>query len=568
MNESHSPSNFIRDIINDDLARGTHTSVMTRFPPEPNGYLHIGHAKSICLNFGLARDYNGVCNLRFDDTNPAKEEVEYVDSIKEDVRWLGFDWEDREYFASNYFEQLYQYAVHLIETGKAYVDSLSAEAIRDYRGTLTEPGRNSPYRDRSVEENRDLFERMRAGEFPDGAHVLRAKIDMAAPNLSLRDPTIYRIRKVTHHRTGDQWCIYPLYDFAHGLSDSIEGVTHSICTLEFENNRALYDWFLDNLPVENRPRQYEFARLNLTYTVLSKRKLLKLVQENIVEGWDDPRMPTLSGLRRRGYTPEAIRNFCDRIGVAKRDSTVDLALLEFSIREDLNDRAPRFMGVLNPLRVVIENYPEGREEVLEALNHPTDDRFGTRQIPFGKVLYIERDDFREDPPKKFFRLAPGREVRLRYAYFITCVDVVKDPATGEVVELRCTYDPATRGGNAPDGRKVKSTIHWVAADHAIDAEVRLYDRLFTAPDPEAAGEGDFRVCLNPQSLETLKACKLEPGLGQLEKGTTVQFERMGYFCRDIRDDASDYPVFNRTATLRDPWAKIDRQQKQATRIAS
>jgi len=569
MNESNSPSNFIRDIINEDLARGTHTSVMTRFPPEPNGYLHIGHAKSICLNFGLARDYNGVCNLRFDDTNPAKEEVEYVDSIKEDVRWLGFDWENREYFASDYFEQLYQYAVHLIDAGKAYVDSLSAEAIRDYRGTLTEPGRNSPYRDRSVEENRDLFERMRAGEFPDGAHVLRAKIDMAAPNLSLRDPTIYRIRKVAHHRTGDQWCVYPLYDFAHGLSDSIEGVTHSICTLEFENNRALYDWFLDNLPVKNRPRQYEFARLNLTYTVLSKRKLLKLVQENIVEGWDDPRMPTLSGLRRRGYTPDAIRNFCDRIGVAKRDSTVDLALLEFSIREDLNDRAPRFMGVLNPLRVVIENYPEGREETLEALNHPTDDSFGTRKVlPFGKVLYIERDDFREDPPKKFFRLAPGREVRLRYAYFITCVDVVKDPATGEVVELRCTYDPATRGGNAPDGRKVKSTIHWVAADHAIDAEVRLYDRLFTAPDPEAAGEGDFRVCLNPQSLETLTACKLEPGLGQLEKGTTVQFERMGYFCRDIRDDAPDHPVFNRTATLRDPWAKIDRQQKQATRPPS
>ena len=568
MNESNSPSNFIRDIINEDLARGTHTSVMTRFPPEPNGYLHIGHAKSICLNFGLARDYNGVCNLRFDDTNPAKEEVEYVDSIKEDVRWLGFDWEDREYYASDYFEQLYQYAVHLIDDGKAYVDSLSAEAIRDYRGTLTEPGRNSPYRDRTVAENRDLFERMRAGEFPDGTHVLRAKIDMAAPNLSLRDPTIYRIRKVAHHRTGDQWCVYPLYDFAHGLSDAIEGVTHSICTLEFENNRALYDWFLDNLPVKNRPRQYEFARLNLTYTVLSKRKLLKLVQENIVEGWDDPRMPTLSGLRRRGYTPDAIRNFCDRIGVAKRDSTVDLALLEFSIREDLNDRAPRFMGVLNPLRVVIENYPEGREEVLEALNHPTDERFGTREVPFGKVLYIERDDFREDPPKKFFRLAPGREVRLRYAYFITCVDVVKDPDTGEVVELRCTYDPATRGGNAPDGRKVKSTIHWVAADHAIDAEVRLYDRLFTAPDPEAAGEGDFRVCLNPQSLETLTACKLEPGLGQLEKGTTVQFERMGYFCRDIREDAPDHPVFNRTATLRDPWAKIDRQQKQATRPPS
>jgi glutaminyl-tRNA synthetase len=565
MNEKTTPSNFIREIVDADLKAGRHSSVMTRFPPEPNGYLHIGHAKSICLNFGLARDYNGVCNLRFDDTNPAKEEVEYVDSIKEDVRWLGFDWEDREYFASNYFGQLYQYAVHLIDAGKAYVDSLSAEAIRDYRGTLTEPGRNSPYRERSVEENRDLFERMRAGEFEDGTHVLRAKIDMAAPNLSLRDPTIYRIRKVTHHRTGDQWCVYPLYDFAHGLSDSIEGVTHSICTLEFENNRALYDWFLDNLPVKNRPRQYEFARLNLTYTVLSKRKLLKLVQEEIVEGWDDPRMPTLSGLRRRGYTPEAMRNFCDRIGVAKRDSTVDLALLEFSIREDLNDRAPRFMGVLNPLRVVIENYPEDLEEELEARNHPTDDGFGTRRIPFGKVLYIERDDFREDPPKKFFRLAPGREVRLRYAYFITCVDVVKDTATGEVVELRCTYDPETRGGNAPDGRKVKSTIHWVAADQAIDAEVRLYDRLFTEPDPEAAGDGDFRVCLNPKSLESLTACKLEPALGQLESGTTVQFERMGYFCRDIRDDVPDYPVFNRTATLRDPWAKIDRQQKQATR---
>jgi glutaminyl-tRNA synthetase len=562
MKESSSPSNFIRDIVEADLNAGRHSSVMTRFPPEPNGYLHIGHAKSICLNFGLAQDYNGVCNLRFDDTNPTKEEVEYVDSIKEDVRWLGFDWEEREYFASNYFEQLCQYAVQLIEAGKAYVDSLSAEQIREYRGTLTAPGRNSPYRERSVEENRDLFERMRAGEFEDGTHVLRAKIDMAAPNLSLRDPTIYRIRKVTHHRTGDQWCIYPMYDFAHGLSDSIEGVTHSICTLEFENNRALYDWFLDNLPVQSRPRQYEFARLNLSYTVLSKRKLLKLVEEKIVEGWDDPRMPTLSGLRRRGYTPEAIRNFCDRIGVAKRDSTVDLALLEYSIREDLNDRAPRFMGVLNPLRVVIENYPEGQKEELEARNHPTDDSFGTRRIPFGKVLYIERDDFREDPPKKFFRLAPGREVRLRYAYFITCIDVVKDPSTGEVVELRCTYDPATRGGNAPDGRKVKSTIHWVAADQAIDAEVRLYDRLFTEADPEAAGDGDFRVCLNPKSLESMTACKLEPALGRLERGTTVQFERMGYFCVDPRDSEPDHPVFNRAVTLRDPWAKIDRQQKQ------
>jgi glutaminyl-tRNA synthetase len=562
MSEQTTPSNFIRDIINEDLASGKHATVMTRFPPEPNGYLHIGHAKSICLNFGLAKDYNGVCNLRFDDTNPTKEEVEYVDSIKEDVRWLGFDWEQREYFASNYFSQLYQYAVQLIEAGKAYVDSLSAEQIREYRGTLTAPGRNSPYRKRSVEENLDLFERMRAGEFEDGTHVLRAKIDMAAPNLSLRDPTIYRIRKVTHHRTGDQWCIYPMYDFAHGLSDSIEGVTHSICTLEFENNRALYDWFLDNLPVQSRPRQYEFARLNLSYTVLSKRKLLKLVEERIVEGWDDPRMPTLSGLRRRGYTPEAIRNFCDRIGVAKRDSTVDLALLEYSIREDLNDRAPRFMGVLNPLRVVIENYPEDQQEELEARNHPTDDGFGTRRIPFGKVLYIEQDDFREDPPKKFFRLAPGREVRLRYAYFITCVDVVKDPSTGEVVELRCTYDPATRGGNAPDGRKVKSTIHWVAADQAIDAEVRLYDRLFTEPDPGAAGDGNFRVCLNPNSLESLTACKLEPALGQLASGPTVQFERMGYFCLDTRDSVPDHPVFNRTVTLRDPWAKIDRQQKQ------
>lgn len=565
MKESKSPSNFIRDIINEDLASGKHATVMTRFPPEPNGYLHIGHAKSICLNFGLAKDYNGVCNLRFDDTNPTKEEVEYVDSIKEDVHWLGFDWEEREYFASNYFEQLCQYAMQLIEAGKAYVDSLSAEQIREYRGTLTAPGRDSPYRERTVEENRDLFERMRAGEFEDGTHVLRAKIDMAASNLSLRDPTIYRIRKVTHHRTGDQWCIYPMYDFAHGLSDSIEGVTHSICTLEFENNRALYDWFLDNLPVQSRPRQYEFARLNLSYTVLSKRKLLKLVEERIVEGWDDPRMPTLSGLRRRGYTPEAIRNFCDRIGVAKRDSTVDLALLEYSIREDLNDRAPRFMGVLNPLRVVIENYPESQKEELEARNHPTDDGFGTRRIPFGKVLYIEQDDFREDPPKKFFRLAPGREVRLRYAYFITCVDVVKDPSTGEVIELRCTYDPATRGGNAPDGRKVKSTIHWVAADQAIDAEVRLYDRLFTEPDPEAAGDGDFRVCLNPKSLESLTACKLEPALGRLESSTTVQFERMGYFCLDSRDSVPDHPVFNRTVTLRDPWAKIDRQQKQMAR---
>jgi glutaminyl-tRNA synthetase len=562
MSEKTVSSNFIRDIIEADLDSGRHSSIMTRFPPEPNGYLHMGHAKSICLNFGLARDYNGVCNLRFDDTNPTKEEVEYVESIKADVRWLGFDWEDREYFASDYFEQLYAYAVQLIKDGKAYVDSLSADQIREYRGTLTEAGRNSPYRDRTVAENLDLFEGMRRGEFQDGTHVLRAKIDMAAPNLSLRDPTIYRIRKVAHHRTGDKWCIYPLYDFAHGLSDSIEGVTHSICTLEFENNRALYDWFLDNLPVKSRPRQYEFARLNLSYTVLSKRKLLKLVEEKIVDGWDDPRMPTLSGIRRRGYSPEAIRNFCDRIGVAKRDSMVDVALLEYSVREDLNDRAPRYMGVLNPLRVVIENYPEDAEEELEALNHPTDTTFGGRRIPFGKVLYIEKDDFREDPPKKYFRLAPGREVRLRYAYFITCVDVVKDPASGEVVELRCTYDPATRGGDAPDGRKVKSTLHWVSAAHAIDADVRLYDRLFTEPDPEAAGEGDFRACLNSASLETLTGCKLEPALGRIAVDTTVQFERMGYFCLDHRDSRPERPVFNRTVTLRDPWAKIDRQSKQ------
>jgi glutaminyl-tRNA synthetase len=565
MKESSSPSNFIRDIIDADLASGRHSTVMTRFPPEPNGYLHIGHAKSICLNFGLARDYGGVCNLRFDDTNPTKEEVEYVESIKADVHWLGFDWEEREYYASDYFERLYDFAVELIKAGKAYVDSLSADEIREYRGTLTEPGRESPYRNRPAAENQNLFERMRAGEFEDGAHVLRAKIDMAAPNLNLRDPTIYRIRKVAHHRTGDRWCIYPLYDFAHGLSDAIEGVTHSICTLEFENNRALYDWFLDNLTVPSRPRQYEFARLNLSYTVLSKRKLLKLVEEKIVDGWDDPRMPTLSGIRRRGYTPEALRKFCDRIGVAKRDSMVDLALLEFSIREDLNDRAPRYMGVLKPLRVVIDNYPENEIEALEALNHPTDESFGTRRIPFGKVLYIERDDFREDPPKKFYRLAPGREVRLRYAYFITCRQVVKDPASGAIVELRCTYDPATRGGNAPDGRKVKSTIHWVSADQALTAEVRLYDRLFTEPDPEAAGKGAFRKCLNPASLETLTDCRLEPALGDLQAGVTVQFERMGYFCLDDRDSAPERPVFNRTVTLRDPWAKIDRRRQQQGR---
>ncbi|MGD8266582.1 MAG: glutamine--tRNA ligase/YqeY domain fusion protein [Desulfobacterales bacterium] len=554
------PSNFIREIVKADLESGKHAAVMTRFPPEPNGYLHIGHAKSICLNFGIARDFGGVCNLRFDDTNPTKEEVEYVESIKADVRWLGFDWEDREYYASNYFEQLYDYAVQLIRDGNAYVDSQSAEEIRARRGTLTEAGQNSPYRDRPVAENLDLFARMRAGEFADGTHVLRAKIDMAAPNINLRDPTLYRIRKVAHHRTGERWCIYPMYDFAHGLSDSIEGVTHSICTLEFENNRPLYDWFLDMLPIQSRPRQYEFARLNLSYTVMSKRKLLKLVEEGIVDGWDDPRMPTLSGLRRRGYTPEAIRNFCERIGVAKRDSMVDIALLEYSLRDDLNVRAPRFMGVLNPLRVVIENYPEDQHEELEAPNHPTDPDFGSRRLPFSRVLYIEQDDFREDPPKKFFRLAPGREVRLRYAYFITCTDVIKNDQ-GTVVELRCTYDPATRGGNAPDGRKVKSTIHWVSAAHAAEADVRLYDRLFSEADPEAAGDGDFKACLNPASLTRLEGCKLEPALAQSAPGTIVQFERLGYFCADIKDTTPGRAVFNRTVTLRDPWAKIDKQLK-------
>jgi glutaminyl-tRNA synthetase len=554
------PSNFIRDIVAEDLKTGRHRTVMTRFPPEPNGYLHIGHAKSICLNFGIARDFGGVCNLRFDDTNPTKEEVEYVEAIKADVRWLGFDWEDREYYASDYFDQLCAFAVQLIKDGKAYVDSLSAEEIRAHRGTLTEPGKASPYRDRSVAENLELFERMRAGEFEDGRHVLRAKIDMAAPNLSLRDPTIYRIRKVAHHRTADRWCIYPLYDFAHGLSDSIEGVTHSICTLEFENNRPLYDWFLDNLPVKCRPRQYEFARLNLSYTVMSKRKLLQLVQEGIVDGWDDPRMPTLSGLRRRGFTPESIRRFCDLIGVAKRDSMVDIALLEYSLREDLNQRAPRFMGVLRPLKVVIENYPAGQVEELEALNHPTDPSFGTRQVPFSRELYIEQDDFREDPPKKFFRLAPGREVRLRYAYLITCTAVIKD-AAGTITELRCTYDPATRGGNAPDGRKVKSTLHWVSAPQARRATVRLYDRLFLEADPEAACGGDFRAALNPQALEALEDCRLEAALAGQPPGAVVQMERLGYFCADVHDHDASHPVFNRTVTLKDPWAKIDQKLK-------
>jgi glutaminyl-tRNA synthetase len=555
--ESSSSTNFIKYIIEADLQAGKNDGrVHTRFPPEPNGYLHIGHAKSICLNFGLARDYKGLCNLRYDDTDPSKESIEYVDSIKEDVRWMGFDWEDREYYASNYFEQLFEYAVQLIKAGKAYVDSLSAEEIREYRGTLTAPGKNSPFRERTIEENLDLFERMRAGEFKDGEHVLRAKIDMAAPNIIMRDPTLYRIRHVAHYRTDNMWCIYPMYDFTHCLSDSIEGITHSNCTLEFQSNRALYDWVLDNLEVFH-PQQIEFARLNLSFTVLSKRKLIRLVEEGHVDGWDDPRLPTISGVRRRGYPPEAIRNFCDRIGVAKADSMVDMALLEYCVRENLNTTAPRFMGVLRPLKVVIDNYPADEEEELEAINNPGDPSAGTRMVPFARELYIEHDDFMEDPPRKFFRLAPGREVRLRYAYFITCVDVVKDPATGKITELHCTYDPATRGGDAPDGRKVKGTLHWVSAEHAVNARVRLYNSLFTKENPNEVEEGqDFTAYLNPDSEEVLNDCKLEPALAALAPGSSCQFERLGYFCVDSRTSTPESLVFNRTVTLRDTWAKI------------
>jgi glutaminyl-tRNA synthetase len=564
--ESSSSTNFIKYIIEADLQAGKNDGrVHTRFPPEPNGYLHIGHAKSICLNFGLARDYKGLCNLRYDDTDPSKESIEYVDSIKEDVRWMGFDWEDREYYASNYFEQLFEYAVQLIKAGKAYVDSLSAEEIREYRGTLTAPGKNSPYRGRSIEENLDLFERMRAGEFKDGEHVLRAKIDMAAPNIIMRDPTLYRIKHVAHYRTGNMWCIYPMYDFTHCLSDSIEGITHSNCTLEFESNRELYDWVLDNLEVFH-PQQIEFARLNLSFTVLSKRKLIRLVEEGHVDGWDDPRMPTISGVRRRGYPPGAIRNFCDRIGVAKADSMVDMALLEYCVRENLNTTAPRLMGVLRPLKVVIDNYPADEEEELEAINNPGDPSAGTRKVPFARELYIERDDFMEDPPRKFFRLAPGREVRLRYAYFITCVDVVKDPATGELTELHCTYDPATRGGDAPDGRKVKGTLHWVSAKHAVNARVRLYNSLFTKENPNEVEEGqDFTAYLNPDSEEVLKDCKLEPALAVLAPGSSCQFERLGYFCVDSRISTPTAPVFNRTVTLRDTWAKILKAQRKSVK---
>jgi len=556
--EASGPTNFIKQIVAADVAAGKNDGrVVTRFPPEPNGYLHLGHAKSICLNFGLAAEFGGVTHLRFDDTDPAKESMEYVASIQEDVRWLGFDWKDKRFFASDYFEKLHDFAVQLIRAGKAYVDHLSADEIRDYRGTLTTPGRNSPWRERSIEENLDLFRRMRAGDFKDGECVLRAKIDMASPNIVMRDPTLYRIKKVSHYRTGDAWCIYPMYDFTHCLSDMIEGITHSICTLEFENNRELYDWVLDALKTPCHPQQIEFARLNLNYTVLSKRKLIELVEKGIVTGWDDPRMPTLSGYRRRGYTPEAIRTFCERIGVARADSTVDIGLMEHCLREDLNRRAPRVMAVLRPLRVTIVNYPEGRTEVLDAVNNPEDPAAGTRRVPFSREIYIEREDFMEDPPKKFFRLAPGREVRLRYAYFIKCVEVVKDPATGEVAELRCTYDPATRGGDAPDGRKVQGTLHWVSAAHAVTAEVRLYNHLFTRENPNEVEEGrHFTDTVNPGSLEVLKGCRLEPSLAAAAPGSRFQFERMGYFCADLKDSQPDRPVFNRSVTLRDTWAKI------------
>ncbi|MCI0857746.1 MAG: glutamine--tRNA ligase/YqeY domain fusion protein [Chloroflexi bacterium] len=559
-------SDFIRSIIKDDLATGKYDGrVVTRFPPEPNGYLHIGHAKSISINFGMAAEHaGGICNLRFDDTNPSKEEVEYVESIKEDIQWLGWDWKDRLYFASDYFDQLYGYGEQLINSGKAYVCDLTAQEIREYRGTLTEPGKDSPYRNRPVEENLDLFRRMRAGEFEDGARVLRAKIDMASPNLNLRDPVMYRILHQEHHRTGDKWCIYPTYDFTHGQSDSIEGVTHSICTLEFEDHRPLYEWFLKELNIY-QPQQIEFARLNVSHTVMSKRRLVELVEGGYVSGWDDPRMPTISAMRRRGYTPEAIRNFCDSVGVAKRNKVIDLAMLEHSVREDLNRRAPRVMAVLHPLRVVIDNYPEGEEEEFEAVNNPEDPSMGSRKVPFSKVLYIEQDDFREDPPRRFFRLAPGREVRLRYACFITCVGVVKDEKTGEVLELHCTYDPETRGGSAPDGRRVQATLHWVSAAHALEAEVRLYDTLFSDSSPGGASEeegADFKSSLNPNSLETLTSCLVEPSLAGAAPGSRYQFERQGYFCVDSKDSTEDHLVFNRTVPLRDSWARIQQSGQQ------
>jgi glutaminyl-tRNA synthetase len=556
---------FIRAIINNDLkANRNDGRVVTRFPPEPNGYLHIGHAKSICLNFGIAADYKGTCNLRFDDTDPSGEDLEYVDAIKKDVRWLGFEWDDREFFASDYFEQLYEYALQLIEGGKAYVCSLTPDEIREYRGTLTEPGKESPYRNRPVEENLELFERMRAGEFEDGAHVLRARIDMASPNLTMRDPVIFRIKNVPHYRTGDKWCIYPMYDFAHCLSDSIEEITHSICTLEFENNRPLYDWILDELKTPSHPQQIEFARLNLSHTVMSKRLLAELVRKGLVKGWGDPRMPTLAGMRRRGYPPDAIRAFCERIGVAKNDSVVDMELLEHCVRDDLNQHAPRSMAVLRPLKVIIDNYPADKTEEFDAPNHPQDSTMGSRKVPFSREIYIEQDDFLEDAPKKFFRLSPGREVRLRNAYFITCEGVVKDEKTGEIREIHCTYDPETKGGYAPDNRKVKGTIHWVSAPHCQEVEVRLYDRLFTAANPGAETEKagvDFTELLNPNSLETLTSCKVEPSLAKAAPGSRYQFERLGYFCVDSVDSSENQLVFNRIVTLRDTWAKMQNKNK-------
>jgi glutaminyl-tRNA synthetase len=557
--DSNITSNFIRNIIEEDLRLGKNEGrVRTRFPPEPNGYLHIGHAKAICLNFGLASDYKGICNVRFDDTNPIKEEAEYIESIKEDIRWLGFEWGDRLFYASDYFDKLFEYAIRLINAGKAYVDDLSMDKIREYRGTLTKPGRNSPYRDRSVEENLDLFRRMKEGEFEDGSRVLRAKIDMTSPNLNMRDPVMYRILHARHHRTQDKWCIYPMYDFAHGQCDSIEGITHSLCTLEFEDHRPLYDWFINELNI-HPSRQIEFARLNLSYTIMSKRKLRELVKDNYVSGWDDPRLPTISGLRRRGFTPGCIRNFCERIGVAKRDSTIDMALLEHCAREDLNKTSPRVMGVLRPLRVVITNYQEGRVEELEAINNPEDETMGTRNVPFSRVIYIEKDDFREDPPRKFYRLAPGREVRLRYAYFIRCNDVIKDKKTGEVKELHCTYDPETKGGSAPDERKVKATLHWVSADHSLEAEVRLYDHLLLKEELIDEKDGtDFKTWLNPRSLEVLYPCHVESSLRDAAPGSRYQFERLGYFCVDSVDSSQDLLVFNRTVSLRDTWARIQR----------
>jgi len=563
--EAEHSLDFIRTIIEEDVGAGNLPGhVVTRFPPEPNGYLHIGHAKSFCLNFGIASEHeNGVCHLRFDDTNPVKEDVEFVDSIKQDIKWLGFDWGDHLYYASDYFDKLYQYACQLIKKGRAYVCSLTPDQIRQHRGTLTEPGTDSPHRIRSVDENLDLFERMKAGEFPDGAHVLRAKIDMSSPNLNMRDPVIYRILHVTHHRTGSTWCIYPMYDFSHCLSDSIEGITHSICTLEFEDHRPLYDWVLDQLEVDCHPRQVEFARLNLTYTVMSKRMLMELVGEGCVSGWDDPRLPTIAGMRRRGYLPQSIRSFCSRIGVAKRESMVDISLLEHCVRDDLNRVAPRVMAVLNPLRVVIDNYPEDQVEELDAINNPEDPSCGTRKVPFSRVLYIEKDDFMEDPPRKFYRLSPGREVRLRYAYFVKCTDVVKDEETGEVEEVHCTYDPDTQGGDAPDGRKVKATLHWVSASSCIEAEVRLYDRLFVKENPcEGKADDDFKSFLNPESLKII-SCPVEPSIKNAEPGTRYQFERLGYFCVDLADSSPEKPVFNRTVSLRDAWAKIKKQVQRS-----